>query len=361
MVKKLVFTGGPCGGKTTALAVISERLAKRGFYPLIVPEAATLLMGGNVKPLHWKSAHFQSHVIATAKQLEKHFLLAALQRLDMKPVLLCDRGLADSMAYSSPKDYLAALKENEISSHVAARDQYAAVFHLVTAAKGAEAFYTLSTNKERTETPEQARALDERTLSAWMGTPHLRAIDNSTGFDEKISRLDKEVCAALGIPVPLEIEKKFLIDPVDITKLPKNAQTIDIEQIYLISSDPSTGVRIRKRGQFGTHFYTRTEKREIRPGVRTEIEELISKSEYEHLALLRNPRKKVLHKHRICFMFEHQYFELDVIPRAGQPLYLLEIELTDENKKVSVPPFVHVIRDVTLDSEYTNAALAENM
>ena len=40
------------------------------------------------------------------------------------------------------------------------RDNYDAVFHLVTAAKGAEEFYTLSNNTARTETVEEAMNLE---------------------------------------------------------------------------------------------------------------------------------------------------------------------------------------------------------
>lgn len=43
---KLCITGGPCAGKTTALAVLQTDLQQLGFVVLTVPEAATLLMKG---------------------------------------------------------------------------------------------------------------------------------------------------------------------------------------------------------------------------------------------------------------------------------------------------------------------------
>ena len=39
---KIVLTGGPCAGKTTALARVTEFLQRRGVHVLTVPEAATL-------------------------------------------------------------------------------------------------------------------------------------------------------------------------------------------------------------------------------------------------------------------------------------------------------------------------------
>ena len=75
------------------------------------------------------------------------------------------------------------LNETEI------RDNYDAVFHLVTAAKGAEEFYTLSNNNARTETPEQAAIQDDKLIYAWTGHPHLRIIDNSYDFEGKMRKL----------------------------------------------------------------------------------------------------------------------------------------------------------------------------
>lgn len=45
-VYRVVLTGGPCAGKTTALAVLEERMRSRGFRTFMVPEAASMLFGG---------------------------------------------------------------------------------------------------------------------------------------------------------------------------------------------------------------------------------------------------------------------------------------------------------------------------
>ncbi len=38
---RIVLTGGPCGGKTTAISRLMEWLTGLGYYVVIVPEAAT--------------------------------------------------------------------------------------------------------------------------------------------------------------------------------------------------------------------------------------------------------------------------------------------------------------------------------
>ena len=45
-VTRILLTGGPCAGKTTALASISQDLTQLGYKVLVVPEAATLIGTG---------------------------------------------------------------------------------------------------------------------------------------------------------------------------------------------------------------------------------------------------------------------------------------------------------------------------
>ncbi len=70
------------------------------------------------------------------------------------------------------------------------RDQrYEAVVHLVTAAIGAERFYTLENNKARMESRPEAIALDGRLARAWVGHNALHVVENGSGsFEEKIRK-----------------------------------------------------------------------------------------------------------------------------------------------------------------------------
>ena len=49
-VKKIVLTGGPCAGKTTALTWINNYFSNRGYNVLFVPETATELISNGVAP-----------------------------------------------------------------------------------------------------------------------------------------------------------------------------------------------------------------------------------------------------------------------------------------------------------------------
>lgn len=84
--------------------------------------------------------------------------------------------------------------------------RYDCVIHLQTAADGAAQFYTTHNNSARSETPEQvssavkththhriyffqACVLDRRVKECWLGHSYLYVVDNSTGFNQKISRV----------------------------------------------------------------------------------------------------------------------------------------------------------------------------
>ena len=45
-IVRICMTGGPCAGKTTAIASIKQDLTQLGIKVLVVPEAATIFMNG---------------------------------------------------------------------------------------------------------------------------------------------------------------------------------------------------------------------------------------------------------------------------------------------------------------------------
>ena len=54
-IYRLVLTGGPCAGKTSAMARLRGYLESRGFRVFVVPEAATLLFNGGLSVRHSRS------------------------------------------------------------------------------------------------------------------------------------------------------------------------------------------------------------------------------------------------------------------------------------------------------------------
>lgn len=356
---KIVITGGPCAGKSTAMSRIQEEFTQLGYTVLFVPETATELINGGVAPWTCKTSdEFQKFLMKLQIEKEKIFVLSAGSMCSEKVLIVCDRGMLDNKAYMSQSAFSQTLSELNLNE-VEIRDNYDAVFHLVTAADGAEEFYTTVNNTARTETPEQAIILDRKLLSAWTGHPHLRVIDNSTTFANKIKRLIAEISSFLGEPEPLEIERKFLIEYPDIEWLENspNCKKIEIIQTYL-KSDESEEIRIRQRGMNGNYIYFKTIKRKVDDLKRIEIEKRLSKDEYLTLLMEADTEKRQIRKNRYCLMSGNQYFEIDVYPFWDDKA-ILEIELSDENTEIVFPEELKIIKEVTDDENYKNASLAK--
>lgn len=245
-------------------------------------------------------------------------------------------------------------------------EKYDGVFHLVTAANGAEKFYSLASNEARTETPEQAREKDENTLKAWTGHPHLRIIDNRSDFETKMIQLIKEVANILGEPVPYEIERKFLIKKPDTSLLESMThKKVNIVQFYLKNEDKADEeVRIRQRGDETGFTYTKTSKKKITETKRIELEEILTQEQYINEMVNIDSSLHPIVKTRYCIPYEGSYLEIDIyqerngVSCVGFNKAILEIELYDEDAEYKIPDFIEVEAEVTNFKNYKNRELA---
>lgn len=357
-ITKIVITGGPCAGKTTAMSWVQNAFTEMGYTVLFVPETATELISGGVTPQTCGSNEdYQKCHMRLQADKEAAFTQAAASMPVEKVLIVCDRGALDNKAYMDESEFSCVLSALE-TTEVELRDGYDAVFHLVTAAKGAKAFYTTANNSARSETPKEAAALDDKLIAAWTGHPHFRVIDNSTDFEDKMRRLIVEISAFLGEPEPYEIERKFLIEYPDIKWLESipNCRRVEIIQTYL-NAPKGDEIRVRQRGENGSYIYFQTIKRKISDLKRVEIERRLSENEYLRLLMDADTTKRQIRKTRYCLTYENQYFEIDVYP-FWQDKAIAEIELSDENAKIVFPWQIKVIKEVTEDENYKNAALA---
>jgi len=365
-VYRIVLTGGPCAGKTTALARIREHFSSHGFRIYTVPETATILLtnGLSFKDIPTSQLFVaQSNMMKSQIALEDTFTDIA-RSTGEKAIIICDRGAVDPAAFISKTMWQAILDENNTSEQKL-YSRYDAVVHLVTVAIGAEQFYTLENNAARSETPEQSAAVDKRLREVWLGHPHLRVIDNRTDFNEKINRVITAISGVVGIPEPIEIERKFIVRDFDLSKMTVPYSAAEIEQTYLITP-VGEEARVRKRGANGSFFYVHTIKKDAGHGKKYETERTLSPKEYVNLLSYADPARKTIKKTRYCFLYENQYFELDEYDTMiwSEELnlgyrHVMEIELTHIDQEVKMPPFIDIICEVTGDKRFSNYNLAK--
>ena len=155
----------------------------------------------------------------------------------------------------------------------------------------------------------------------------------------------------------VEIERKYLIAMPELSFLRANASPSQIEQTYLLCTPPYSSNRVRKRGMDGAWTYTHTQKIRLSDLSRVEDETEISETEYRALLEQADPQRRVICKTRWILPWNGQIFEIDIFPFWSDRAFM-EIAMENEEQVVDLPPQIHILREVTEDVRYTNAALA---
>lgn len=196
---KIVVTGGPSGGKTTLIEGLKKELGQQ---VAVVPEAATILYRGGFPRRRTPMAAMtaQKAIFYTQRELE------ALIDHDAPKAsaLVCDRGSLDAIAYwpKSEASFFATVATSR-PKEVA---RYDWVLHLDTATKD---FYE-TTNPLRTESFDEAWALNERVKRAWRAHPRRFIITQNEDFLSKMT-LSLAVIRAILEGRPAESIRKELI------------------------------------------------------------------------------------------------------------------------------------------------------
>ena len=211
-ITRICLTGGPCAGKTTALAELSLVLSQMGFRVLQVPEAAMILKKGGVdvsKPMSFTEAvRFQRLLMKLQMDMEQIFIDVA-QMQQTHTILLMNRGVMDGQAFVNEDVWQAILDETGWSTIQLRDKRYEAVVHLMSAAEGAEDFYF---SERDAESIEQARIIDKRLIEAWVGHPQFNMVENTKqGFKTKIDYVIQRVLSVLGMPQPTSLTRKYLL------------------------------------------------------------------------------------------------------------------------------------------------------
>ncbi|XP_054740755.1 TRPL translocation defect protein 14 isoform X2 [Anastrepha obliqua] len=419
-VYKVVLTGGPCGGKTTGQSRLCTFFENLGWKVFRVPETATVLLSGGVKfsdltdkeapptpstfkyqslpfaalehslidltascprcladaaskPNGSEAFKFQENLIRTMIQIENtYFELGQSSQRDC--LIICDRGVMDASAYISKDKWEKMMSANNWNPVELRDNRYNQILHLVSAANGAEDFYTTEDHACRSEGVDMARDLDYKSAAAWVGHPYFDVIDNSTNFETKMNRLIEAVCQKVGIDIGdrlLATSRKFKFL---VASLPPDSefppfQDFDVVHHYLQSSGPKVQARLRKRGQKNHWSYIHTIRRpNVHGQSRIEVKTQLTHRDYMNLLAQRDDAHFTIYKKRRCFLINNQYFQLDIYKEPSHPrckgLILLETYSSHSGDALKnyMPTFLNIVKEVTGDPAYSmfNLSLRED-
>jgi len=199
-VVRVLLTGGPGAGKTSALATLRDRLARLGVQALLVPETATELLrnsGGYEPSWHGTPRHIAMQEVFMRHQLsqENGYIALAGLRPEKPAVLLCDRGLLEGRVFCSPEQWDECLRRLDTSDEKLLQ-RYDVIVHMKSTACGMENLYEYgpgSNNPNRFHTPEQARKWDEDAEFVHSSHPCYRVVENNPDFSQKIESVLEHV------------------------------------------------------------------------------------------------------------------------------------------------------------------------
>ncbi len=360
IIKKIVFTGGPCSGKTTFMSRAQEIFAERGYRVIIANESATDLISGGISPATIGMYHFQKYVIALQLKKEELCYQAAQEIEGEKVLVFMDRGILDNKGYVSDEEFTEILKGFDLKEEDL-NNRYDLVMHLVTSAKGAEEAYSLSNNAARYESIEEARRVDDTILASWSKHPNRVIVTNEDDFEVKLRKAIQAVFTYLGDEKPIEIFKKYLVEiddeVIEKVKAETNVSYVKILQHYLMSPE-GIEKRIRKREKDGNTIYYYSEATQLTPNTRIKRDRILSERQYSDYMHEVNRELNIVDKERYGFIENNRFFKLDIFS-FDKSKALLSVQIPSEHEKVIIPDYFNVLKEVTDDVNYKNYYLAK--
>lgn len=355
-MKNIVLTGGPCGGKSTAIGELQEILEQRGYKVFILDESATRLINKGIKPFGENAiSMYDFQKIIMKYQLYREHLIRSKAKLYKNAIILYDRSTIDN------KSYLDSLSWNKLLEELNLNEQdlmnrYDEVIHMVTIADGKEELYTTANNSARSEDATLAKKKDIDTLNAYIGHNNLKVVDNSTDFKTKINRVKNCILQELSEPTISNTQNKFLVDVSwsNIDKVKAISNKSYIIQTYL-KTEKYLEKRIRQRIVNGKSTYYLTIKKVLPNHEIVKTNKRITKVQYLYLLKNRDFNLETIEKTRYSFRDDKEVYNLDIF--KDNKYAILENETTKDINKLQLPSYLKIVKKI---HNFSNLDIAKN-
>lgn len=362
-IYKIVLTGGPCAGKTTAKALILEKFSSQ-LNVVCLPELATLTFKSGIKidPSSYdfdELVNFTKEFVCMQLKIEEYF-----ERLSKNTkgttLIVCDRGACDTFGYCSPEIKARVLEELGLTIHDLSSNRYDMVIHLTSCANGAPQFYN-NDNEARFENIEQAIQCDINVQNVWKHHPSFSIINNSiNGFSEKMQKVIAAVGHFINVPES-KLVKKFLLKKfMTLNDIPKELHAGSYkEKIVFIKKEKENRIDLvscKKLNNNSTGFYFYKSRylaeKEIN---RVELVRQINKELFKNFLVQKDPETEVLK--RVVHTFIHQLsnknteeHRIESYELGDNKFSVLRVDCETEIEKIKEEQMLkglEIIRDVT--------------
>ena len=292
---KIVFTGGPCAGKTTQINLTKEYLESKGYKVFSVSETATDLynIGFNYKFVN-DSLNFQT-MILKLQNYKEQLINENANNKEQKIVVLYDRGMLDNKAYFDGHSGFDYILKTINTSEIDILDSYDLVIDLVSLANCKPEGYNNISNDARKETIEEASVLDFKTSNAWAGHPNFAIFNSDITVKEEFSLIIDKIEKVLDRSDYREIEQYEIDNELQDFKdyNDDNSRLIDVEE-YVLFNNKTMYKRTYKGStsyvlQNTTHDKSYTKTITYREYLETLIQgEILGIKKYKSLNFIRN-------------------------------------------------------------------------
>lgn len=238
----VALMGGPCAGKSSAIAFLRYHLSKAGFQALTLPETASLFWNNSEGfQLEWsrdetKLLDMQHIFLRHQMAVEDAFCKFAKLHPRKRSILILDCCTLNSKLYLSDAQWDKLLK---LSGNAFTEEQllnrYDLVIHMNSCAfTDAYEWGPDSNNPGRHHSPEQANELDRRCSEVLQAHPQLREVPRFEDFDAKLRKVLNFVTDALQVEGLAGKRRRTV---VEITSQEKLMEQVSSGDSFIVTSN----------------------------------------------------------------------------------------------------------------------------
>lgn len=253
-IYKVVFTGGPCSGKSKTVSEMKKRLEEDGYHVVLVSETARELdeyrkgLYNNNKDVKL----YQQMILDFQSLKERCAYIYAKNIYCLKPIIiLFDRAILDNRAYLESDEIFDNMLSKKGLNEIEISNSYDLVINFISLSSLKPDLY--KSDNERIENPEAAAELDRKTSEAWMTSENMIIIKPTDNINEKYNIVYKKIKDLINNKVyKKEYDAVYNISDISQYGHIKNTKTVNIDE-YMVKAHELC--KLRKIGYKDNNAY----------------------------------------------------------------------------------------------------------